>query len=1802
MNHHLRTCPNCPPCLHQQRRSSAPTTQQPTFLRDSVMIAFGSVVVLLFFCLAVFVADATPCPGLSDPTQTISSGNTYSFLNCPTSNSFLAMTLAPTTSDGGFNGVLKDIAIQFAGGAYFPQLYLDTTAVTAHIPWLIRNITITFQGVQSTNYFGTIVSMILSAAPLSTITNIYIQLTQCTLPYELSSSGIDLRAYSVTSVTISTQDCALPWQQDGSLVSMVTTGGLMTDLMVTMSNLFTNPPTAPPSVAGRTHSGQLVSLQSINSSLPIVSLSMSYVAVTLVGIDMSALEGAGGVLLLYSGKIQNSAIRVSNLVLPKSVTRRSFVMQALDASTGVSFIVDNMSDASSQYVAPQALIDDLVTNTSALASFAFTTLFITGNIFDVIISIQRLTLRRPSLREASFASIRGAYVRNLTLRVINTAIANSVMEAPPSSASMDAVGDCNGAFLCLNVGAFINISLLWNALMLDTISCTVPLLSFSTQPITLTFTNVRVEMSNWHLTGSSSMTLNGGWIVVAAQPYVEAALVGTNATFYLTNVSMKLLGGDGGGNAVVQMSAPAMLFGWSIGAAELLSSGGLGLTSVSGVRIECWNISGTVQASAPFVAVVASGSVTNVSVVMTRCELTVASVGCAFCSSLAGRASHVVLGQNVLTSVSVDVTESFLNGSTNYLDNGYTMSIVNLVGPVGQVVPTVVWSNINVTILSSKIVSQGPASIIVNWWYVYAQNKAHIVVKDTILIQRATSGKFSFQSGAARCSLLQIQPFVADGAVTVRNVSATYFSLGGVPDAFVGLAVGDSSSGQLLVVGALQRSTLTVSNTTLNCRIEGGTLTPSFLPLLLTLPATNQISVQLVVLDPRTVSHDCSVSVDSSVVDSYGVVHIVASIITGILASCVSFVVAGNCTRCMFTVSGCTLSSNNTLSSASMIPKPRIVAPIFFQPLGRLLTSTLGSETVALFPNLAVVMSTLHISCTVLITNTVMLDNSPPTSLVFAAFLQPADVSQGYQISILQSTTVPAMRGSMALSDFPVYAAAGCFCGCSMNNAMIVVDAVAGLMPSVWALTGGAMVLSGQSQLLISGNTLNCSYHVPLSAASFLHTTNCSVIRYVSNAIGSSIPGTLEMQGVSFIQVARNTFIGKGHTNALLATAASGVLTTGTMIFSSSSSASWRMGCNVIGIEVGATNFVSLPGRLTPRRYFDGIDRLIFPPSDDLAVSFHGAMCRAPSGAETQTMSIIHEPPLATRAPTVTVVITATTAQTWSMVGAGLVGPASGAATAVMSRVQAAFTVLALRDRCNAYLQSQAAAAEGGNSASSGGSGIVFGSNAMDNPLGLDLSDSVSGDAALVLGTLVGNTLLVMVCVVTAFIMTHLVKPLLHHRLCALEARLHATYGRSSMDSTNYHIGGAKNQRKKQQQQLPLSAATVRRWLGSRCNLSFLALTTIRGLIRGIDVLPSEPFPGSMYTSYTLLLQPSVTAALLLVAFSNSGQTGSAVGLVLGVVWLIPWCWFFYIILLRIRPLPLTTKPTPCKRRGISRWKRVLELVFTPNELWTPPQVKASDESTQNTNNNNNNQKQSRSQIRREFGKMLFHRYICIFDVYRRDRHYFFFVELLGAVFLGVIGAAALGVPPQDACAAAVWGSACVIGASCALLLAVCVLRPHTVRFDLIVLVSGTVLAIISEVASLENSNGVGDVLTAVTAWSQVLFLVFNLFAEWLEGEAGRNRRRIVVEQQDKTSVLRVPTAVTTSSSSSSFVRTRRNTEKHIDGVGGPHSLAPFDDVDNNFITRLSEETLDMFRHQSRPELFLELAIREICEQREKHS
>jgi hypothetical protein len=227
-----------------------------------------------------------------------------------------------------------------------------------------------------------------------------------------------------------------------------------------------------------------------------------------------------------------------------------------------------------------------------------------------------------------------------------------------------------------------------------------------------------------------------------------------------------------------------------------------------------------------------------------------------------------------------------------------------------------------------------------------------------------------------------------------------------------------------------------------------------------------------------------------------------------------------------------------------------------------------------------------------------------------------------------------------------------------------------------------------------------------------------------------------------------------------------------------------------------------------------------------------------------------------------------------------------------MSRAQAALLVLELRDRCDAFtLQKQ----EDG-SASQFSGGIVFGSNAMDNPRHLNFLRAVDGDAALIVSALVGNTVLVAACATIAFIIRHIVKPSFLCHLQALQSRLETAQHPSSTNSA-----------------------------------PSLALPAVRGLLSVIHMLPSEAFPTSMYTSYTLLVQPSITAALLIAAHSSSvsgaAPSVSVIGAVLGICWLMPWLWFSYCVILRDRPLALATS-NQCEERGYSVAGRSQDDIF----------------------------------------------------------------------------------------------------------------------------------------------------------------------------------------------------------------------------------------------------------------------------------
>jgi hypothetical protein len=142
----------------------------------------------------------------------------------------------------------------------------------------------------------------------------------------------------------------------------------------------------------------------------------------------------------------------------------------------------------------------------------------------------------------------------------------------------------------------------------------------------------------------------------------------------------------------------------------------------------------------------------------------------------------------------------------------------------------------------------------------------------------------------------------------------------------------------------------------------------------------------------------------------------------------------------------------------------------------------------------------------------------------------------------------------------------------------------------------------------------------------------------------------------------------------------------------------------------------------------------------------------------------------------------------------------------------------------------------------------------------------------------------------------------------------------------------------------------------------------------------------------------------------------------------------------------------------------------------------------------------------------------------------------------------------------------------------------------LIVLVSGTALCVASEVAALREDDELGGVLMIVTAWSQVLFLLLNLCAEWAEGDGSHRRRLVELRNEGVFSDQLNTLPINVVGVRDGKVRQRQDQQ-----------LSVASELRRRPIPRtLSAGNCDVVR-RSRPEVFLELAIREICNRNGHH-
>jgi hypothetical protein len=381
------------------------------------------------------------------------------------------------------------------------------------------------------------------------------------------------------------------------------------------------------------------------------------------------------------------------------------------------------------------------------------------------------------------------------------------------------------------------------------------------------------------------------------------------------------------------------------------------------------------------------------------------------------------------------------------------------------------------------------------------------------------------------------------------------------------------------------------------------------------------------------------------------------------------------------------------------------------------------------------------------------------------------------------------------------------------------------------------------------------------------------------------------------------------------------------------------------------------------------------------------------------------------------------------------VGLASMAASAVgpstLPRLQGIVGTLRLAARCQA-VQSSVDLDRSDDGAPGSSVGLVA-SDISDNPLLFDLVP-VSATLAFAVGALVGNTLLVVVVGV-------------------LSHALHAARRRALQAITEERsvvcIRHPKPDRNSSEDQISIAGV-------------FLLIS---------NILPTTPLPVSVMVLHGLLQEPTIGAAVASIVSNERGVASVVIAVLVGTAWVAVPCIFMWLLCVKHLPLPLVAVATRRVGRKQLRWARVgraLEWLCAAREEWVASQ-------------------QGRAGT--AAARAVKERLGALFEGYRGNRHWYFGVDALLSAVTGVITGAAQSVASEDACDAAVWGTACV-GALATVSAMLClVLRPFTVRCELAAAVGVSLLALLSEALILAgevNASGVVALLAAATTFLSV--------------------------------------------------------------------------------------------------------------------
>ncbi|CUF43553.1 GP46-like surface antigen, putative [Bodo saltans] len=287
-----------------------------------------------------------------------------------------------------------------------------------------------------------------------------------------------------------------------------------------------------------------------------------------------------------------------------------------------------------------------------------------------------------------------------------------------------------------------------------------------------------------------------------------------------------------------------------------------------------------------------------------------------------------------------------------------------------------------------------------------------------------------------------------------------------------------------------------------------------------------------------------------------------------------------------------------------------------------------------------------------------------------------------------------------------------------------------------------------------------------------------------------------------------------------------------------------------------------------------------------------------------------------------------------------------------------------------------------------------------------------------------------------------------------------------------------------------------------------------RSLMRIVTLLPSSSFPGSLSTLFGTLMQPSLQACLLLLVSDERSTASCACGAVMLCVWLAFPVYCVHAVAIGSRSNGVFVLKSETRvnddskqqrqRRNV-RWTllRLLDEVRTAQHFLLKPR-------TTWTVRDNSRHERRRKQQHRAAAKRLLERMEPVFGAYVDCREWFFIVpwglSITGGVVLGALMAAAADGDNDERCTASMWAAVVALFLGVVEVLLIVVLRPFSVRLEMIATVAVQLLGCVGSALVLAGETAAAGGVVSAAAVLELIAMVM-LMLDVLEGTCSKKDR-----------------------------------------------------------------------------------------------